>query len=316
MEKQNPTIKEQLKDRTEEIEYGLGKIKVAEYGEPTDTRNTVLVVPGYTEGLVALNNFSREVAEQGQRRVIFPEQPKSKHFNGLSSIDDQAEAILAIIEHKRLTDKPLDIIAHSMGALVFLRVADIAQARGYSCFDSEQSRSSLIAPAGFYESESFIKLASRFAKRAKNFTFGDEALLTKTTENGREIGLGGPKSIARRPIASTKEIYPLAKSRVSQELGRLSLSPQVLIYPNDELYSWDVIGNDLENSLELFSGVSMPVEYENPGAMSKEDFAEKTGLSGDELKEAWAKNHSNASHNDQLFMPRRTAKAVLQHLDY
>lgn len=319
MEKQTtpPKIKEQLDGRVETVEYLDGKVEVAEYGKPNPEHHDVMIVPGYTEGLVALNNFAKELAEQGDRRVVFYEQPKSKPFNGRSSIDDQATALLAVIDELGSWGKPLDFVAHSMGAIVFARAMEIAKKRRQPLLELKGGNKVVfVAPAGFYERESYPKLAGRFASRAKNFTFGDEATLTKTTPNGKEVGAGGPKSVIRRPVASTKETYPLARERIVDTLGWLSIKPHIVLYPNDELYGWDVLKGDIGvPNLYDFNGIAMPIGSEHPGAISKKEFALATGLKGKELKEAWAKNHSNASHNDLLFIPGRTVGAVLQILD-
>lgn len=280
-----PKIKERLKNRTKTVEYDGGTIEYVILGRNNEDHNPVAIVPGFTEGLIALHNFGKYLAEDGERQVLVTEQPEVGHKLKIDAVDHQAEAWLATIEANGWQNRSVDVVAHSFGSIVFDRAAMLAYLRGWKCFDSQLgSKTVFVAPSGTNPDESLISMTPRYLKLMKTIVAGKEKADSKTAENGKEILDQGLKSTLKQPRKYAKEIAPILGDRVKySRLGAVGVKPHVIAYNSDQLYSHRIIGPTLLENLEHTDGYSMPVDKE-------------------------------ATHNHLLYN-NLTAKAVLQILD-
>lgn len=294
--------------------YPGGKVEYSVVGDKGE-QNPVLMVPGFTIGKLVQRDFANSLHELGNREVIFSDQPvidKDSKKN-LSALDLQAEAILAILKQQGLEHQPVDFIAHSFGSLITARAAELAAERGITSFDSKRgSHSVFIAPAGSNENENIFYLGGRFAK-----------FMTKSIPYGRELDptggwmKAGTKNFTKNLRKTTKEILVLKeKEQIYKKLGRLGLKPHVLGFASDDLYPHKTIGSTAEKHGEALDGYSVPVDSSGVGAASFEEFKEKTNLTGKDARKAWAHHYRNAGHNDFLFHPKRTVKAILPILEH
>ncbi len=315
--------KETLKNTPEQeksIEYAGGSIDYSVIGD-TDNPNPILIIPGFTEGRFVMRNFASELSQVGHRKVIFPDQPvpDKNRKSKMSIIDQHASALLEIIKSEGLSDRPLDIIAHSFGSLVAVRLAEMAKDQGLTCFESEQGSHSLfISPAGSNDKENLVRLGGRwlkFVKREANPTpvFSH---LTRTLDPTGEMLKAGQKNAKANLAKTLEEIIALSKKeKIYGDLGRLGLKPHIFGYANDTLYPHKVIKAVMEANGKVLHGYSVPIDNGGVGASNFEEFRQKSGLSGKQAKAAWAHHYRNAGHNDWLFHPERTVKAVLQIFD-
>lgn len=299
-------------------EYIGGKIEYSVVGKSSE-HNPVILIPGFTVGRLVQRDFAITLSEQGEREVIFSEQPTfTRKPSRKPAIDRHAEALLAIIEAQRLENRPVDFIAHSFGSIVFSQAAELAKERGLTSFDSDKdSHAVFIAAAGTNDKENIVALGSRFAK----FMWNGMPLGKKLDPDG-EWMKAGTKNFIKRPVKTGKEINVLRqKEKIYTKLGEMGIKPAFLGYPSDDLMpfasSESIIMND---GLDLL-GYSVPIDYESrPLTGSAKDvdlkkFIKMTGLTKDEAVKEWVRHPAGAGHNDFLFNPKRTVGAILYLLD-
>lgn len=268
----------------------------------------IVVVPGFTEGRIVLQDFANSLNELSRREVIVSEQPQLTQSKQ-PIIDHHAEALLAVISAEGLMDVPVDFIAHSLGAPILIRAAELAQERGIKAFDAEHgSHTIFIAPAGSNQDENILKLGGRFAKfMAKPPYYGKELDPTG------EFMKAGTINFFDQPKKTAKEIVALSKKeKLYKELARVGLRPFIFSYANDDMYPYKTIETTIGSNEDMLSGWATPIDTGGTGAAGFDEFKSKSGLSGDEAKRAWVHHYRNAGHNDLIFHPERTAKAVLQ----
>lgn len=296
--------------------YYAGSVDYVVTGTPNPGRNRIMLVPGYTEGFVALGDFARALCDDNRHQVVLTDQPRAKSKNVL---DVQAEAILQIIEDNGWQDEPMDFVSHSMGAIITMRAAELAKLRRWKCFDSKAgSRSIFIAPAGMYDQESIRKITPRYLKLLGQISSGDKKL-DKTIANN------GIKEFFDKPIQHSREaLGPVIHERiVSGYLGEIGLKPTVFVYPEDPMYPHEIIAGRIIGNLQDYQGYATPIDAVNKGVKagyedsSFEEFKQKSGLKvgNKEQKSIYQRHYLGAGHNDLLYNARRTADAVLQLLD-
>jgi pimeloyl-ACP methyl ester carboxylesterase len=297
-----------------ETDYPGGEVDYAVIGSPSDIHNPVVIIPGFTEGQTVLKRFAETLSEKGEREVIYPDQPVIKDKKPI--IDHHAEALLAIIENEGYGDRPVDIIAQSFGALVAVRAAELAKERGLKCLDAERgSNSVFIAPAGSNDNENLLYLGGRWIKFVNREAHPIPALsaLTKELDPDGSMAKAGQKNVMASLPKTIKEVIELSrKENIYSKLGELGLKPHIFGYASDVMYPHKVVKTVLDANGYSLNGYSVPVDSGGIGAGNFGEFKEKTGLSGKEAKKAWAHHYRNAGHNDFLFHPERTVKAILQ----
>jgi len=297
-----------------ETSYPGGEVDYAVIGSPSEIHNPVFIVPGFTEGQTVLKKFAETLNEQGQREVIYPDQPVIKDKKPI--LDHHAEALLAIIENEGYSDRPVDIIAQSFGVLVAVRAAELAKERGLKCFDSKEgSNSVFISPAGSNDKENLLFLGGRWLKFVGREASPIPALstLTKELDPDGSMAKAGQKNVMANLPKTLKEVIELSrKDKIYSDLGSVGLRPHVFGYASDVLFPHKVVKTVLEENGNSLNGYSVPVDSGGVGAGNFKEFKSHTGLDGKEAKRAWAHHYRNAGHNDFLFHPDRTVKAILQ----
>ncbi len=305
-------------EQTKIINYRGGTIEYSVL-EVSSDKNPVIIVPGFTEGRFVLRDFAKTMHDEGGSEVVFPDQPILAKGAKLPILDHHAEALLSIIGFEGLANRPVDFIAHSLGALVAVRAAELAKDRGISSFDSEKgSHTIFIAPAGSNDKENLFYLGGRwlkFIQREANPTPLFSSLTRELDPTGEMLKAGQRNANANKP-KTAKEVLVLAKKeRIYRSLGDLGLKPFVFGYANDVLIPHKVVEAVLSRNVDSLAGYAAPIDNGVVGADSFKDFKAKTGLSGEEANKAWAHHYRNAGHNDLLFHPERTVKAILQVLE-
>lgn len=305
-------------EQSKQTEYSGGNIEYSVLKSVSDG-NPVIIVPGFTEGRFVLRNFAETFHELGSRTVVFPEQPTFKNESKISILDQHAEALLSIINNENLDDEPVDFLAHSFGAIVVARAAELAKERGITSFDSEKgSHTVFIAPAGTNDNENLAYLGGRWLK-----FINSEAnpvpiinIQTKELDPTGEMLKAGQKNATANIAKTVKEVRVLAKKeRIYAGLGDAGLKPFVFGYASDRLFPHRVVEPVLSRNAVNLAGYAVPIDNSGVGAGSFSEFKIKTGLKGRAAKKAWAHHYRNAGHNDFLFHPERTAKAVLQAIE-
>ncbi len=260
-----------------------------------------------------MRDFASELSSEGDREVIFSDQPKLDKRSKLPIIDQHAEALLAVLQEENKTQRPVDIIAHSLGSLVAVRMAELAKQRGLNIFESESgSHTVFISPAGSNDNENLGFLAGRFAKFMVNgLKYGKELDPTG------EMMKAGTKNFLETPVNKTaREVHALRKKQyVYKKLGDLGIKPFVFGYAADDMFPHGVIQSVMSKYEDSLAGYAVPIDNGIIGAENFESFKQKTGLSGKEARRAWAHHYRNAGHNDLLFHPERTVKSVLEIID-
>lgn len=299
-------------------EYEGGKVDYSVVGEITD-HNPVVLVPGFTVGRLVQRDFANTLHEEGDRQVIFSEQPNFSWKPSMKPVVDRhAEALLAIIEKEGLGNQPVDFVTHSFGSIIFTRAAELAKERSLNCFDSVSgSRAVFIAAAGTNEKEDIVKLSHRFAKFMVNgMPYGKE--LDPTGDWMK----AGTKNFIKRPLKTAKEVNILRKKEnIYTKLGQMSIKPSFIGFNGDDLMPFSSSESVIMNEELDLGGYSVPINLESrPLAEATKDldfkeFMSLTGLDKKESVKEWARHHVGAGHNDLLFNPHRTVNAILPILD-
>lgn len=256
------------------------------------TGNPILYVPGFTEGIVAKAPFGLAMAEHGHD-IIIPDQNRDAKPERKDATEEQATNYLAIIEAEGLQHSSVNIVAHSYGALIFAKMAQLAKQRGWSCFD--EARVALVAPSGQYEDENLVKLGARFARMLISEVGSDKAF---PDETGLQMK-AGQGIIKSNPVRAAQEVRSLNREMVSYEgLSQLVGKIGIFGYRDDKLYGHKQLQDGAQKAMEFGGSYAVPINYEL-----------------DENGEAVRINSAPATHNDEQFNPSRVAGAVSQFFD-
>lgn len=268
----------------------------------------IVIVPGFTEGRFVLRDLSKALNQHGHRTVVFPDQPELDSSKQ-PILDQHAEALLAIIQSEGIADTPTDFIAHSFGALTLARAAELAKERGMPVFDEDGGSSTIIiAPAGVNPNENIAYHAGRWFKFMSSQTY-----YKKEIDPTGDFMKAGVKNATKQPGKTLREIARLIKKgELIQRMAKVGLQPYVVTYASDNLYPDKNSAEFIDNNLDSLEGWSTPIDNGGIGAGSFEEFKTKSGLSAKAAKKAWVHHYRNSNHNDFIFHPDRTAKAVLQ----
>lgn len=295
-------------------EFDGGTIDYSVIGEPTK-HNPVVLVPGFTISRLVQRDFAQALQVEGDRQVIFSEQPDFSYKPSMKKvIDRHAEALLAVLREENLQDQPVDFIAHSMGSIIFTRAAEMAKERGLLSFGSGTgSHAIFISPAGTNDAENVFRLGKRFVKFMKN-----GAPLGKELDPDGAWMKEGTKNFIKRPIKTAKEIAILSKKEaIYKRLGELGIRPALIGYPSDDLMSFTTSESVVMSEDFKGGGYSVPIDTEYEILESAElgtdfkKYKEATGLDKEQATKSWARHVLGAGHNDLLFNPERTVRAVL-----
>lgn len=312
----------QLEQNTEAqktAEFGGGEVDYSVVGEATTEKNPVIIVPGFTVGRLVQRNFASVLHEQGQRQVIFSEQPDFSYMPSMKPvIDRHAEALLAIVKAEELEMRAVDFVTHSFGSMIFVRAAELAKARGLKSFEAEKgSHAIFVSPAGSSSEENIVRLGGRFATFMINGT-----PLGKELDPTGEWMKAGTKNFVKRPIKTVREIAVLRKKEaIYKKLGVMGIKPVLIGYHSDDLMPFSISESVFMDEDFAGGGYSVPVDTaskplaSNISELSLKKYTEVSGLDKKEAAKTWARHHLGAGHNDLLFNPERTVRAILPVLD-
>lgn len=320
-----------------EVPFVYGTTDYETFGQKNPERNPYILIPGFSGNFVAEEQLARELSDGGQEQVIITGQPKFKR-EGLARlpniIDLHAEAVLAIIEDNGWQNEPLDVVIHSMGMQIFVRAAEMAKERGFSCFNRhEGSHSYAISPAGLVPKENLAKLGLRWG----NFVLHDLEFAEKFDAD-KEIRKATGEAISKRPSKSVREVANLVKDKVDfNKLGEIGIKPFVLVMGEDRMFPYSgrigQVGTTIEKQLGLdnpdgagnLSGAASPVDAlypENIDVFTATLAKEHPELDEEEVgalaEDSWKKDkmdldrNSRSGHADVNHHPRRIASAIKQ----
>jgi len=288
----------------ESVSNGFGSLDY-DYLEGSENQNPVFIFPGYPLGTSALRPFAAALNDRG-REVIAPNRIELKSASGKSTINKEAELFARVIENEGLQHIPLDIVAHSYGALLFEEVAKLAAERGWTCFKEERgAHAVLVAPAGTNDQEKIRKFVPRYVRF---FQLG--APRDKVLDKDKVLFKENTKVILGDLRKTVGEVKPILTDKINYiNLGKIASKPYVLEYPQDSLFPYKVMDKTifpegLEGDESLVKSVSTPVELsEDLGKTLKQ-------MDGD--KERYYRTSHTARHDDLVFNPEATAEAFFK----
>ncbi len=296
-------------------EYPGGKVGYAVFGQPNPENHRIMIIPGFTEDSLTMEEFAKTLAETADTEVIVPDQPgylRGWKPRGLvmSAINHFAEAYLAVIEAEDLEDEPLDVVAHSLGAPVEVRMAELAKDRGVKALDFEEgSQSVFMAPAGTNPKERLLLSKESLAARFLFKFLPRDAKEVKKFEPSRMGANRAARNFVKNPFKSAKETWYLSKkSNMYPKLGRVGLKPHVMVFSDDPLLPQRL------NQPITEAYVSGDEDYSLAGWSSAANVA-GLGKGDSKAEDAWLDDYRHAGHNDHGRHPQHVAQAVLQLLN-
>jgi hypothetical protein len=280
---QNPNSAE-ISNPVRTVEYPGGRIDYELIGNSVESEhNPIVVIPGYGRGMVGYRELGKGLSQDGERTTVVVDQPhwsakeqvKFGKLGGLSALDHQAEALLAVIKDINLQNRPVDFVAHSFGAVILERAAELAHERGLDMtpFDSEKgSHSIFVAPAGTIEGEKVMKLIGRFGASKKQSAANNR----RGNDQYKEVNDEGKRYTKYTP-KTIREAVILGKTAISyKDLGTYGLKPFILGFPEDRVSVHGLMAPTLEQNAEHVSGYSMPLSPE--GTHDEVVFAPQTTI--------------------------------------
>lgn len=283
--------------------------------------NKLVVVPGFTQGIEVMQDFGEALGEEGQREVFVLDQPErnkktlDKKFKGEIGLDQQVDALLEFLQHKELTQAPVDFVVNSFGTSILAAAANKAKKHGWKTFDSgEGSHTFFIAASGANPKETIRSLGARWGKwMAKNASAG------KTLDPTGEMMKAGVQNATQDIRKTLNEGMALAKYKIDfEQLEKAGVKPVVIGYADDALMPFQELAKNLEHTEGAVSLIdnadnapTLPDGTKYPGAKDFKEFKERSGLSGKEARQAWLHHYRAAEHNDMQFHPNRSARFIL-----
>jgi len=283
---------EQLGPQSLETYYS-GEIDIVNPAELTELK-PILYVPGFSMDLDVTSESRHMLAdESGQSVISYSPEPgsfNSKTEEGKKWSKAQlhnAAELISVIE-KTKTDGPVDVVAHSQGALATVIAADMLP-------EGTIDKLVLVAPAGFIEKETKKNFVSRFIGKMKL----DSEMIKSGNSTIKKLKRNGYKYSFKHPIGALREGFSVTSDHVTAEvLSRLEekgIKISVISSDNDVLFPFDLQKEAFESSLQDINiGVSTPVGYEEVDG---------------ELRT------TNRSVHDAILYDKRTIKAVVAILD-
>ncbi|HTE58332.1 MAG TPA: hypothetical protein VK694_06315 [Verrucomicrobiae bacterium] len=253
--------------------------------DPAEPRyeRPVLVIPGFTAGVVAKLPFAAEMAHRGFDTLL-PGQNRSGILrdptNKRSATYSQAMNYLALLGHTE-TEGPVDFVTHSYGSLIFQAMHRLANERQRSYFTD--SKVVMLAPAGSNDHEWFGSLAGRFLVNTIT-----EARTAKDMPDPGDMARAGAKNFMANMPRTIREMWELTRLRMdypvltASELGVIV----VAAFAEDRLYPDRVMESTMTVAIEAGVRYATPISLQ-PTADNK------------------IRSGKHASHNDEQFNPER-----------
>lgn len=273
------------------------EISYVRLGETNENRPPVMIINGFSAGIVANGAFAAALAHEGHDVILTGQYDGTvvplHHRDGARR--SHASAALAVLEQEQLSDKPVNFVTHSYGSLVFEALSKLAADRGHGCIQG--SRVAMLAPAGVKRDEASWSFLPRYVAllRAGNSI---EKRPESYWQFEKEMLGAGVSHVKAHPWRSLQEGREAMRRKIdfpevfNRGIGAIALIP----FAEDRLYGQDILDRSistlLSDRLSAFSAYSL--EWDE----AKGRFF---GLTG-------------SDHSDQQFNPKRVATAVAQFL--
>lgn len=261
---------------------------------PNSSEPPILFVPGFGGGIINKASFAAELALHDVS-LILPGQNRHKivedAIHGRNATVAQAKNYLAVLDYTMGTDKPVNIVAHSYGALIFQKMVELNPERFKS------TKAVLMAPSGSIHDETVTGLGRRWVASTRSemnskrpMEFPDEKGVT---------GRASAKTLLANVPRMKQEIHELAHARIdypvlASRVGSLA----VLSFAEDKMFPEDRMFQTLDEA------VAAGVRWTTPVSPTKV------------LDGTMRYSSEGAVHDDDQFNPSRVVKALLQILEY
>ncbi len=170
----------------------------------------VIIVPGWTESPELFEGVTRKLEEKGRSISVFEfdkiahetDQQLESELKSASILQREAAALVRLVAQSGV---PMDIVAHSKGAIV----AALAASQRPELFHSLI----LVNPAGMVENDSLIKLVGRFARKSQDLL---NKVFTGSLPRQRITGfyMGAAEQIRQNPGTIVKEALEIPYTNI------------------------------------------------------------------------------------------------------
>jgi pimeloyl-ACP methyl ester carboxylesterase len=307
----------------ETMQYKDGELEYLdinrEIADPT--KNKIVVIPGFTQGIEVLEGFGEALGDDGNREVYVLDQPNrfkkkfDKKFKGEIGLDQQVNALLEFLIEEDLTEEPIDFVANSFGTSVLAAAAIRANQLGFKSFKTQEGANTFfISAAGANPEESMKSLGKRWLGWIKKNAANDKVL-----DPTREMFKAGQKNFLGDVPKTLNEAIALSKYKINfEELEKAGVKPVVIGYADDALMPFQEVAQNIEH---IEGAVSLIDHEENapilpnsrpyPGAKDRKEFEELAYLETKSAKQEWPHHYRAAEHNDMQFHPDRAARFII-----
>jgi pimeloyl-ACP methyl ester carboxylesterase len=289
------------------------------YADPT--KNKIVVIPGFTQGIEVLEGFGEALGDDGSRAVFVLDQPKrfkkkfDKKFKGEIGLDQQVDALLEFLIEEDLTEEPIDFVANSFGTSILAAAAIRANQLGIKSFKTQEGANTFfISAAGANQKESMKSLGKRWLGWMKKNAANDKVL-----DPTREMFKAGQKNFLGDVPKTLNEAVALSKYKINfEELEKAGVKPVVIGYADDALMPFQEVAQNIEHMDGVVSLIDheenapiLPNSRPYPGAKDRKEFEELAYLETKSAKSEWPHHYRAAEHNDMQFHPDRAARFIL-----
>lgn len=265
----------------------------------SDDDPTIIIVPGFNEGIVNKASFVAELAIKGAN-VIMPDQnregiDKNQDGNPDATLS-QANNYIPIIEEAKKSGKKITVVSRSYGSLVLAKMVD-TQPELFSDIDIV-----MLTPSGLIKDESLGKIGKRYVKYIKSETNQDRPMTFPDPD--KVTAKASEKSFKKNIKRSIKEIFDMKKLTINlNSLSARVRSLTILSYAEDEMHPHKLQEGIIKEA--IIDG-EVPIVWATPVRFDgrvKEDGTYEPGIYG--------YGGDGAVHDDEQFNPARVADALL-----
>lgn len=246
----------------------FGKTKILESGTGP-RRETILLVPGFSEGIPHVKMLLGKLASKGYDALSFS-QPRRRGDKSLDPIERQTQVLLDVIDKRTLPGEKIHGVAHSLGAGALLRAAQDQPGKFKSI--------TILEPAGAVGQQGLVELFGRTGKKVvKNqagVAAGQDSTVyirkghyTASADEESRLGfsarvnsaqLSGGVALAKNPALAVSEAVGAGKYDVTDDVRKvaeLGIPIHIVKAHSDEMFDSAAVNHGLEPLLE--HGVSI-----------------------------------------------------------
>lgn len=253
-----------------------------DYLRTGSSNRPLILVPGFTEGVVAKLPTAAAAAEAGLDLIVIDQNHHSTPAFRQAAAT-QAKNNLVVLDAEDIT--VADLFGHSFGTPVAAEM--VARDRR----DWRSSHFIMAAPAGMDNSRSAFGLGKRFLTM-----LGSESSKKAPKEVPDSTGLmlkAGQKALLANVPRAIQEVRQLGYERVHLEaLASRVGSITILGYAHDKLFTDKILAEQTQAAMELGASYAVPIDVT-------------------EIDGRLVINRYKATHNDEQFNPRRVISSVI-----